>query len=121
MHNKSNCYTMMKKTLLSLSAIALLHSDALAQKQQSMWHKFSAVSPHLNQIGVLNVQSTANLSPSLWSIGCETLDRDYADLQQYKQYVGELGAKSTRIQSGWAKCEPSRGNYRFGWLDTIVN
>ena len=40
-----------------------------------------------------------------WSVGCETLDRDYADFSKYKEHLGALGVGYARIQSGWAKCE----------------
>ena len=111
----------MKQIILLLYITAVTAVATYAQHPQIMWDRFNAVSPGLNTIGRLDVKDTKTIGPSLWSIGCETLDRDYADLQQYKQYVGELGAKSTRIQSGWAKCEPKKGRYNFGWLDTIVN
>jgi len=51
---------------------------------------------------------------------CETLDRDYAKFSVYKDYVGELGVKHARIQSGWAKCEKQKGVYEFDWLDECV-
>ena len=56
-----------------------------------------------------------------WSVGCETLDRDYADFSKYKEHLGALGVGYARIQSGWAKCEPKKGKYDFGWLDEIVD
>ncbi len=57
---------------------------------------------------------------NLW-VGGETLDRDYADYEQYKKYLGPLGAKKLRLQSGWAKTEKMKGVYDFAWLDAIVN
>jgi hypothetical protein len=38
----------------------------------------------------------------------------------YKDYVGELGAKHARLQSGWAKTEKEKGKYDFAWLDYHV-
>ncbi|MFT4202502.1 MAG: beta-galactosidase [Chitinophagaceae bacterium] len=111
----------MRSLLLSLLTIFLAITVVQGQYSSIMWDKLNAVSPGLNAIGLVKVSDTKTLGSSRWSIGCETLDRNYADLQQYKSYVGELGAVSTRIQSGWAKCEPSKGSYRFGWLDTVVN
>jgi len=61
------------------------------------------------------------IADSPWSIGCETLDRDYADFSIFKNYVGELGVKWGRLQSGWAKCEKEKGKYNFAWLDDCVN
>jgi hypothetical protein len=58
---------------------------------------------------------------SWWSIGGETLDRDFATYAHYKAYLGPLGVKSIRLQAGWAKCEKSPGVYSWAWLDDIVN
>ena len=38
----------------------------------------------------------------------------------YNNYVGELGVKHARLQSGWAKCERKKGKYHFEWLDSCV-
>lgn len=54
------------------------------------------------------------------TIGCETLDRDYADYEQYKEYLTPLGIKKIRLQAGWAKTEKQKGVYDFGWLDSII-
>lgn len=54
-------------------------------------------------------------------LGCETLDRDYADYDAYKEYLEPLGMRYIRLQAGWAKCEPERGVYHFEWLDHIID
>jgi len=54
-------------------------------------------------------------------LGCETLDRDYADYHQYKEYLEPLGMRHIRLQAGWAKCEKEKGVYDFQWLDSIIN
>jgi len=84
------------------------------------WEKFKAAGPNLEQLGWLAVRHARDISASPWSIGCETLDRDYAKFSTYKDYVGELGAKHARLQSGWAKCEKQKGVYEFAWLDECV-
>jgi hypothetical protein len=84
------------------------------------WAKFQASGPELKQIGNLAVRHAKEIKSSPWSIGCETLDRDYAKFSTYKDYVGELGAKHGRLQSGWAKCEKVKGVYDFAWLDESV-
>jgi hypothetical protein len=58
---------------------------------------------------------------SWWSIGGETIDRDFTVYENYKRYLGPLGAKSIRLQAGWAKCEKQPGVYSWEWLDAIVN
>lgn len=65
--------------------------------------------------------SSRELANPRWSVGCECLDREYADFSAYKPYVGELGVGAARIQSGWARCEQKKGKYEFGWLDEAVD
>lgn len=55
--------------------------------------------------GVLRPRSTQEIASSNWIIGCETLDRDMADYDQYKAYIAPLGIKRLRMQAGWAKTE----------------
>ncbi len=56
-----------------------------------------------------------------WSVGGETMDRDYTLFSEWRPYLGKLGAKAVRLQSGWAKTEKIQGEYSWGWLDTIVD
>ncbi len=110
----------MKKIFyISLFSFVFLFSLE-AQYRSITWQKFNDVSPGLTQIGVLKTKPSKEITSSLWSVGCETLDRDYAVFDNYRQYVGELGVKSARLQSGWAKCEPEKGRYEFDWLDNCV-
>lgn len=74
----------------------------------------------LPNLGKLQTLSAKEIVTSRWSIGGETLDRDYADYHAYKEYLGPLGAKRIRLQGGWAKCEKIKGLYDFTWLDEIV-
>lgn len=85
------------------------------------WNKMLMTGPQLRQIGTLPTRTARELGASDWSIGCETLDRDYADFDNYKAYLGELGIASARIQSGWARCEQKKGRYDFTWIDRIVD
>lgn len=77
--------------------------------------------PGWNVIGQLETRHSQNIKSSGWSIGGETLDRDYADYQSYSKYLGPLGAKKIRLQGGWFKCEKVIGQYDFKWMDDIVN
>ena len=56
-----------------------------------------------------------------WTLGCETLDRDYIFWDTYKEYVAPLGIRRIRLQAGWAKTEKKKGVYDFAWLDKIIN
>jgi len=72
-------------------------------------------------LGNIQTRSAKEIVSSRWSVGGETLDRDFAIYANYKKYLGPLGAKQIRLQAGWAKCEKKLGVYDFGWLDEIVN
>ncbi|GAB3704850.1 hypothetical protein GCM10027592_36670 [Spirosoma flavus] len=72
------------------------------------------------EIGQLRPRSAKEIKASTWSIGGETLDRDYTDYQSYKPYLGPLGAKRIRLQGGWSKCEKVKGQYDFAWLDAVI-
>ena len=75
----------------------------------------------LPRIGTVKPRSTAEIESSNWLIGCETLDRDFADYEQYKEYIAPLGIKRLRMQGGWAKTEKVKNVYDFAWLDRIVD
>lgn len=72
-------------------------------------------------LGRLATRDAKDIAASTWSIGCETLDRGWADYWQYRDWVGATGAKSLRLQAGWARCEQQPGVYDFAWLDAIVD
>ncbi|MBR4756801.1 MAG: beta-galactosidase [Bacteroidales bacterium] len=55
------------------------------------------------------------------TIGCEVLDRDYADYHKYKEDLAQLGIRKIRLQAGWAKTEKEKGVYDFAWLDSIID
>lgn len=71
-------------------------------------------------IGSLVPKRAEEIVSSNWLLGCETLDRDYADYDQYKEYLCPLGIHYLRFQGGWAKTERTQGVYDWGWLDHII-
>ncbi len=79
------------------------------------------LNPGLRQTGTLKPRTAHEIHSSNWTLGCETLDRDFADYQQYKEYLVPLGIKTIRLQGGWAKTERVKGAYDFAWLDTIID
>lgn len=81
----------------------------------------TTLNPGLKRIGTIRPRSANEIEGSNWTLGCETLDRDFADYQQYKEYLVPLGIKTIRLQGGWAKTEKVKGVYNFEWLDTIIN
>lgn len=105
--------------VLSVCGVAVGESKAKAHRSVT-WERLKASGPELKQVGWLATRHAREIDSSSWSIGCETLDRDYAKFSVYKDYVGELGAKHARLQSGWAKTEKEKGVYDFVWLDYHV-
>ena len=115
----------MRRLTLGMLVVLALCSVAMGaekgKKYRSItWEKLKASGPELKQIGLLATRPAKEIESSDWSVGCETLDRDQAKFSVYKDYVGELGAKHGRLQSGWAKCEKEKGVYDFAWLDESV-
>lgn len=109
----------MRKVLLII--ITSISVNVLsAQNKYNSWEQFKYSGPGLKQTGWIATKHSKEIKSSQWSVGCETLDRDYADFNIYKDYVGELGVKRGRLQSGWAKCEKVKGVYNFAWLDSCV-
>lgn len=113
---------MKKLFAATMLLLAALTSVSAQKKPYSVtWKNFNTYSTRLPEVGKLATKPADGTGDSRWSIGCETLDRDYADFSQFKKYVGPLGVGYARIQSGWAKCEPEKGKYDFAWLDEIVD
>ena len=99
------------KTLVFLVSL-LVAFPSLAQP--------NAVRPNWKEIGQVKIRDAKDINASTWSIGGETLDRDYTDYQSYKTYLGPLGAKRIRLQGGWSKCEKVKGVYDWAWLDAVI-
>lgn len=111
----------MKQLVFSLWLCLFIIAATGQTKYKSItWEKFRSSGPELKQVGWLETRHSKDIRSSPWSVGCETLDRDYGDFSKYENYVGELGVKHARLQSGWAKCEKERGVYNFAWLDSCV-
>ena len=73
------------------------------------------------RLGRVVPRHSREIASSNFSIGAETMDRDYTVYENWKTHLGPLGAKKARIQSGWAKTELVKGTYDFTWIDAIVN
>ena len=113
----------MKKTILvALAALITLSAIAGDLKKSVTWDKLRTHPAPLKVIGEVAPVPSSLDRPSFWSVGCETLDRDYAVFDSFIEYMGETGVGYARLQSGWAKCEPKRkGKYDFAWLDHQVD
>ena len=73
-----------------------------------------------SKIGEIKPRSADQIQANNWSVGAETMDRDYTIYENWKEYLAPLGVKRARLQSGWAKTEKVIGQYDFAWLDSIV-
>ena len=74
----------MKRTLILLAALLLLTGAAHGQKLTSVcWEKLNAVPAPLKQIGKVEVVRHNGEGHSLWSVGCETVDRDFTVFSEY--------------------------------------
>ena len=99
---------------LILTLLAVSCPAAVAQTTDSP-------GPGFLPLGKIKPRSAKEIASSTWSIGGETLDRDFGVYANYQKYLGPLGAKGIRLQTGWAKCERTPGIYDFAWLDEVVN
>ncbi|MES2943605.1 MAG: cellulase family glycosylhydrolase [Pseudomonadota bacterium] len=99
-------------------AAALLGSNARAE----------LVDPALAYLGKIKPRSTAELKAAgltnTFGIGGETTDRGFSTFENWKDYLGPLGATRIRVQSGWNAIETTitaTPTYNFSKLDTIVD
>lgn len=102
----------MKNIPLLFSLLLLLSGTLSAQSNSDI--SFPA-------LGKVKPRSAHEIAASNWSVGGETMDRDYTSFKEWGKYLGPTGAKKVRLQAGWAKCEPQKGVYDFKWLDEIID
>ena len=102
--------------IVSLVCLLLLGSFTTQAQSDSL-----RVDVSFSEIGKITPKHARNIQASPWSVGGETLDRDFASYENYKEYLGPLGVKMIRLQTGWAKTEQQPGVYDFRWLDVIVD
>ena len=76
---------------------------------------------NMKRLGTLRPRPAGEIHGSNWTLGCETLDRGFANFGEYREFLAPLGIKTIRLQAGWAKCEREQGKYDFAWLDGIVD
>jgi len=81
----------------------------------------SPLNPGFPLLGRLRARGAREVGRSNWTIGCEVLDRDFANFWEYCEFVEPLGIQTVRLQAGWAKCEKVPGAFDFQWLDDIVD
>ena len=96
-------------------------APAIPLLDQTQTRVQSALKPELAKLGALIPKRVSEIETPMWSLGCETLDRDLANWDAYRGYLVPLGIKRIRLQGGWGRTEKKKGVYDFGWLDHIVD
>lgn len=92
-------------------------AQSSSSEERGLWEEVSIDLPYANALQPL---TTREVDGYPWSVGGETMDRDYTIYDNWKEYVEPLGVTQIRLQSGWAKTEKVKGEYDFAWLDRIV-
>ena len=108
----------MMVALAAASAFAGVHNvklDTSADRVES------PLRVNMTRVGTIRPRGVNEIHGQNWRLGCEILDRDYMNFDEYKEHVAPLGIKLVRLQGGWAKCEKEKGKYDFAWLDHIVD
>ena len=99
------------RSIITIILVLTCHSASVTGRNDMQWEQIGWIAPrHAKEIRASN-----------WSVGAETMDRDWTIYNNWKSYLGPLGAKKARIQSGWAKTEKTTGVYDFAWLDAIIH
>ena len=100
---------------VALAGLDIAPVDASADRNPS------PLKVDMERIGTLRPRSANEIKGSSWTLGCECLDRDFTDFDEYKDYIVPLGIKEIRLFAGWAKCEKEPGKFDFAWLDHCVD
>ena len=108
------------KTVL-LAALALAGAVSAQVLDTSETRVQTTLDPKLKRIGTLTPRSVGEIAGQNWSLGCETLDRDFAKYDSYKDYLVPLGIQRIRLQGGWATTEREPGKYDWRWLDRVID
>ena len=107
---------------ISITVLGLLNVPVFSQNIDTSSHRVKTdFKIGFKRIGTIKPKNTHKITSSNWILGCETLDRDMTDYEQYKEYIAPLGIKRLRMQAGWAKTEKEKGKYDWAWLDKIIN
>lgn len=112
---------------LTRRSFATLCCGAAAAAKGLFWNQAfaepSAPAPTFQRevLGKLAPRPSKAIAASPLSVGFETLDRKMFDPERTYQWIGQLGVKWARCQTGWARTEQTEGVYDFAWLDGVVD
>ena len=124
MSYRMNLFTKLQTNrILTCLGFLFMASALMAQplKESVTWQNIKAHPAPLPVIGEIQARPSVLDAPSVWSVGMETMDRDYAIFDNFADYIGQTGVGYGRLQSGWAKTEKKKGKYDFSWLDAHVD
>ena len=75
----------------------------------------------LQPAGKLTTLRSNEIDVSPFSVGFEVLDRQRFDPTKTYDHLANLGVKWARCQTGWNRCERTKGELTFDWLDEVVD
>ena len=109
--------------VLSLSVLALCSAAGAAPAlvDTSLDRVRTPLAVPFDYLGTIRPRHASEIQASNWTVGCEGLDRDFDQFENFRDYLEPLGIKTIRLQAGWAKCEKTPGTYDFTWLDDIID
>ena len=99
-------------------SLAILGGATLMGKTTPAWAADSGKGP---VIGKIIPKSSKQIAASPFGVGFETLDRKLFNPKPTYDRLEKLGIKWARVQSGWSRCENTKGKYDFAWLDEVVD
>lgn len=99
-----------------LSAAAETGETSIAPLESTQSFDFK-----LPQVGRIEPVLSLSIAESPLSVGFETLDRQHFDPTRTYSHLAKLGVKWARCQTGWNRCERTRGRFDFTWLDEVVD
>ena len=110
-----------RRVLAAMALVVSLAATAKPMIDDAHDRVQTTLDPKMDRIGTLVPRSAREIGPSRLAVGCEMLPRGYGDFENIKEYLPPLGIARVRLSAGWAKLEPEKGKWDFGWLDRQVN
>lgn len=111
----------MKRMVSSIAAVLFATAVSAQVIDNTSSRVQTSLDPGLKLLGTLIPKNVREIETSRWTLGCETIDREYSDYNAFKEYLPALGITRIRLQGGWARTEKDPGIYDFAWLDQIID
>ena len=111
----------MKQIILSILLVSFATFSCAQVIDDTSTRVQTSLDPDLKHLGTLVPKNVRAIKTSRWTLGCETIDREYSDYNEFKEYLPALGIRRIRLQGGWARTEKDPGIYDFAWLDQIID